>query len=112
MTLDFAQGKLGGGIVVNIDDGAEVNLALTEVVKELQDGQPDREVIVDIRATRPFRCDIARLQQVTSNLVANALTHGDPARPVKVSAFTDEKEFVLSVSNEGEPIPAEVLPKI
>jgi signal transduction histidine kinase len=110
--LDFAQGKLGGGIVVNIDDGAEVNLALTEVVKELQDGQPDREVILDIRATRTVRCDIARLQQVTSNLVANALTHGDPQRCVKVSAFTTDEEFVLSVSNDGEPIPAEVLPKI
>jgi signal transduction histidine kinase len=110
--LDFAQGKLGGGIVVNIDDGAEVNLALTEVVKELQDGQPDREVILDIRATRAVRCDIARLQQVTSNLVANALTHGDPHRRVKVSAFTSDDEFVLSVSNDGEPIPAEVLPKI
>jgi signal transduction histidine kinase len=110
--LDFAQGKLGGGMVVNIDDGAEVNLALTEVVKELQDGQPDREVILDIRATRAVRCDIARLQQVTSNLVANALTHGDPHRRVKVSAFTSDEEFVLSVTNDGEPIPAEVLPKI
>jgi hypothetical protein len=110
--LDFAQGKLGGGMVVNIDDGAEVNLALTEVVKELQDGQPDREVVLDIRATRAVRCDIARLQQVTSNLVANALTHGDPQRRVKVSAFTSDAEFVLSVSNYGEPIPAEILPKI
>jgi signal transduction histidine kinase len=110
--LDFAQGKLGGGMVVNIDDGVEVNLALTEVVKELQDGQPDREVILDIRATRAVRCDIARLQQVTSNLVANALTHGDPHRRVKVSAFTSDEEFVLSVTNDGEPIPAEVLPKI
>jgi hypothetical protein len=110
--LDFAQGKLGGGMVVNIDDGAEVNLALTEVVKELQDGQPDREVILDIRATRAVRCDIARLQQVTSNLVANALTHGDPHGCVKVSAFTSDEEFILSVSNDGEPIPPEVLPKI
>jgi signal transduction histidine kinase len=110
--LDFAQGKLGGGMVVNIDHGAEVNLALTEVVKELQDGQPDREVILDIRATRAVRCDIARLQQVASNLVANALIHGDPQRQVKVSAFTSDAEFVLSVSNHGEPIPADVLPKI
>ena len=110
--LDFAQGKLGGGMVVNIDNGAEVNLALTDVVKELQDGHPGREVVVDIRATRTVRCDIARLQQVASNLVANALTHGDPDRRVKVSAFTNNEEFVLSVSNHGEPIPAEVLPKI
>lgn len=110
--LDFARGRLGGGIGVSIDEGAQVNAALTEVVRELQDGQPDREVITDIRVTRTIRCDIARLQQVTSNLVANALTHGDPDRPVKVIAFTDEREFVLQVSNEGEPIPPEALPMI
>jgi signal transduction histidine kinase len=110
--LDFARARLGGGIGVDIDDRAEVNSALIEVVRELQDGQATREVVVDIRASRPVRCDIARLQQVTSNLVANALIHGDPHRPVKVIAYTDEKELVLEVFNEGEPIPAEALPKI
>jgi len=110
--LDFAQGKLGGGIGVSIDEGAQVNSALSDVVKELQDGQPGRDIIVDINATRAIRCDIARLQQLTSNLVANALTHGAADRPVKVAAITDDTEFVLSVSNEGEPIPAEVLPHI
>jgi hypothetical protein len=110
--LDFAQGKLGGGISVSIDEETEVNSALMDVVKELQDGQPDRELIVDIRATRAIRCDLARLQQLTSNLVANALIHGAPDRPVRVTAVTDDREFVLSVSNDGEPIPAEVIPKI
>jgi signal transduction histidine kinase len=110
--LDFAQGKLGGGISVTIDEGAQVDSALSDVVREIQDGQPDREVIVNIRTTRTVRCDIPRLQQLTSNLVANALTHGDADSPVRVTAFTDEREFVLDVSNEGEPIPAEVLPHI
>jgi len=110
--LDFAQSRLGGGIRVTIDEGAEVNSALTDVVRELQDGHPKREVIADIRATRTVRCDIARLQQVTSNLVANALTHGDQERPVRVSVFTDDSEFILAVTNEGEPIPPEVLPNI
>ena len=110
--LDFARGKLGHGIDVDINERADITAALTEVVRELQDGQPGRKVITDIRVGRVVRCDIGRLQQVTSNLVANALAHGDPERPVKVSAFTEDADFVLRVSNEGEPIPAEALAKI
>jgi signal transduction histidine kinase len=110
--LDFARARLGGGIGVNIDEAAEVNSALTEVVRELQDAQPGREIVADIGATRTVRCDIARLQQVASNLIANALAHGDPQRAVNVTAFTDDKEFVLTVSNWGDPIPVGALPKI
>lgn len=110
--LDFARGKLGGGIGVSIDEGAEVNAALIEVVRELQDGHPDRAFVVDIRAACAVRCDISRIQQLTSNLVGNALTHGDPDRPVEVSAYTDATHFVLSVFNEGEPIPEAVQAKI
>ena len=31
---------------------------------------------------------------------------------MRVSAFTDDADFVLQVSNEGEPIPGEALAKI
>jgi signal transduction histidine kinase len=110
--LDFARGKLGNGIDIDISDRGDLNAALTEVIRELQDGQPERTMNVDIRVGRPVRCDIGRLQQVTSNLVANALTHGATDRPVSVMAFTEGTDFVLRVSNEGEPIPSEALAKI
>lgn len=110
--LDFARTRLGGGIGVNIDEAAEVNAALTEVVRELQDAQPGRVVVAEIAASRTVRCDISRLQQVASNLIANALMHGDPQQPVRVTASTDDSEFVLTVANWGEPIPVEALPRI
>lgn len=49
---------------------------------------------------------------MASNLLANALTHGLPDRPVKISARADENDFVLEVWTAGEPIPAESLGKI
>jgi signal transduction histidine kinase len=111
--LDFARGKLGGGgIHVDINDRADINTALIEVVRELQDGHPERKIIVDIRVGRAARCDMGRLQQVISNLVANALAHGAQERPVVVSAFANDAELILTVSNDGEPIPAEALTKI
>ena len=110
--LDFARTRLGGGIGVRIDPVTDINGTLREVVRELQDGQPTREIIVDIRATRTVRCDIARLQQVTSNLIGNALVHGAPDRPVRLHVYTDDDDFVLEVFNEGEPIPAQSLARI
>ena len=38
-------------------------------------------------------CDSARIAQLFSNLLANALTHGDPAAPVRVRARTEGGAF-------------------
>jgi signal transduction histidine kinase len=55
---------------------------------------------------------LGRLQQVASNLLGNALTHGLPRSPVKISAHADEHDLVLEVWNAGEPISAVSIDKI
>jgi signal transduction histidine kinase len=55
---------------------------------------------------------LGRIQQIASNLLGNALTHGQPDSPIKISARSDENELMLEVWNAGEPIPAESLGKI
>ncbi|HEV7610607.1 MAG TPA: GAF domain-containing sensor histidine kinase [Steroidobacteraceae bacterium] len=110
--LDFARGKLGGGIGIQVDDVTDINSGLLAVVKELQDVQTDREIVAEINVTHKIRCDLGRVQQVTSNLIGNALTHGAPQSPVKIFAHTDENEFVLEVWNDGLPIPPESVSKI
>ncbi len=110
--LDFARGRLGGGIGVELTEIENLNAGLMNVVRELQDGQPDCEIITDIGVTRSVRCDLGRLQQIASNLLGNALAHGLPQSPVKISAKADADDFVLEVWNAGEPIPAESLAKI
>jgi signal transduction histidine kinase len=110
--LDFARGRLGGGIGIRIDDIHDIDAGLQAVVKELQDGQPTRQIIADIGVNRTVLCDIGRVQQVASNLIGNALTHGAPESPVKVTAFADESDLVFEVWNEGEPIPPDSLDKV
>jgi len=110
--LDFARGRLGGGIGVELTEIENLNAGLLAVVQELQDGQPDCQIIADIGVSCPVRCDLGRLQQIASNLLANALTHGLPQSPVKISARADAGDFVLKVWNAGEPIPAASLDKI
>jgi signal transduction histidine kinase len=110
--LDFARGRLGGGMGVRLADAENIDADLNAVVKEFQDAQPDRQILADIGIHRTVRCDLARIQQVASNLIGNALTHGAPGSPVRIKAFADADELVLEVWNEGAPIPAESIPKI
>lgn len=110
--LDFARARLGGGIGVELTEVENISHGLTTVVQELQDGQTNCKIISNFHVTRSVRCDLGRLQQVASNLLGNALAHGQPNSPIKINARTDEHDLVLEVWNAGEPIPAESLSKI
>jgi signal transduction histidine kinase len=110
--LDFARGRLGGGIGIRVDDVHDIGSGLQSVVKELQDGQPTRQIIADIGVTRTVRCDLGRVQQVASNLIGNALVHGAAQSPVKVTALADDNDLIFEVWNEGEAIPPDSIDKI
>lgn len=102
--LDFARGRLGGGITLSRDANRPLEPVLRQVVDELSTA-PDRVIESDFRITSPVNCDRSRMGQMVSNLLGNALTHGSPEAPVKVVAATDNGMFELWVANAGEPIP-------
>lgn len=110
--LDFARARLGGGIGVDIQPVADIEGPLANVVTELQDGKPDRRIQLDIAIDSPVECDVGRTQQVLSNLISNALTHGSPDSPVRVSVATSDTDLIMQVWNDGTPIPAESMAKI
>ena len=110
--LDFARARLGGGIGLEVSEVQNINGALAAVVQELREAQPDCQIIADIGVSRFVPCDLGRLQQVASNLLGNALTHGLAGSPVKFGARVEEEELVVEVWNAGEPIPPESLGRI
>ena len=110
--LDFARGRLGGGLGLEVTEVHNINSGLAAVVQELRDAQPSSQIIADISVNRSVSCDLGRLQQVASNLLGNALTHGRSGTPIKISVRADENELVLEVWNAGEPIPQESLGRI
>ena len=103
--LDFARGRLGGGITLRRDANRPLQPVLQHVVDELRTAMPDRVIESDLEIADPVNCDRSRIGQMVSNLLGNALTHGSPDQPVKMVASTDNGMFVLWIANAGEPIP-------
>jgi signal transduction histidine kinase len=110
--LDFARGRLGGGLGLDLTEVENINSGLMTVVQEVLDARPDCKIISNIDVNRPVRCDLGRLQQVASNLLTNAAMHGLPHSAIKITASTDDEDLVLAVWNAGEPIPPESIDKI
>ena len=103
--LDFARGRLGGGITLSRDANRPLEPVLQQVVDELCTTMPDRVIESDFRIEAPVNCDRSRIGQMVSNLLGNALTHGSADTPVRVGASTENGMFELWVANAGEPIP-------
>ena len=102
--LDFARGRLGGGIPLEISVTEPIDRTLVQVVDELRIAHPQREIVVRSHVMRAFPLDHRRIAQVVSNLVGNALTHGAADRPILVQCTVEGDLFELSVANAGTPI--------
>ncbi|HCN46373.1 MAG TPA: histidine kinase [Pseudomonas sp.] len=102
--LDFARGRLGDGITLNIQPCSDLEPALRHVAAELQRVHPSRLIELDIGDLSGMNCDRERICQVLSNLIANALQHGDELGSIHISAKLLGDQFTLSVHNSGEPI--------
>jgi phosphoserine phosphatase RsbU/P len=106
--LDFARGHLGAGMTVNPSTGVSLQPVLQHVVDELRLSSPQRDINVDFDLKEVVSCDPARVAQMLSNLMANAVSHGATDGPVNVTAKSDASELKLVVCNSGEAIPREV----
>jgi sigma-B regulation protein RsbU (phosphoserine phosphatase) len=105
--LDFARGRLGQGIPLELESSRSLRPVLEQVVTEVRTIAPGRDIRAQLDINTSFLCDPLRLGQLVSNLLSNAVTHGDPASPIVLDAKTTLDSFVLSVGNGGASIPEE-----
>ncbi|HWT60158.1 MAG TPA: PAS domain-containing sensor histidine kinase [Rhizobium sp.] len=109
--MDFARGRLGGGIPVRLSE-TDLSAVLRQVVNEISGARPGRRIEADVELPVPIMCDGPKLAQLTSNLLANAVAHGSPDGPITITARSRGAGFELSVANTGAPIPADAIERL
>lgn len=107
--LDFSNARLGGGIPVKRVLTNNLLPVLDSVVDEIVISHPDVSINRHFSIAQPAFCDTGRMGQLLSNLLLNAVTHGSRDSPIRVTATTENDEIVLSVTNQGPPIPQELM---
>jgi signal transduction histidine kinase len=102
--LDFARGRLGGGLSLQKRPVA-VGPLIAQIVSEIRNSFPLRDIRASCACTATLDCDPTRIAQLISNLLSNAVTHGSADEPITLRCGIEEGLFVLFVSNGGEAIP-------
>jgi PAS domain S-box-containing protein len=114
--LDFADVRFSARLPIS-----PMPMDLVEVIRgvieETLAANPGREIHLDVnggdvevRGT----WDAARIAQVASNLLGNALAHGTDRGPVgvRIRALSGGASVVFEVYNQGEPIPPHLLSQL
>jgi signal transduction histidine kinase len=109
--LDFSAAGLGAEMPLSRSP-MELQSLCQEVVEEMRAANPTRTLQFQPRGECSGEWDGARLRQVVSNLLGNALQHGDASGAIALSLSCEDSNVRLAVHNEGPPIPQELLPSI
>ena len=97
--------RLESGAVPLHREVLDVAPLLDAVASEARLHAPDRRIEISAPTGLRLVGDADRLHQVLANLTANALRHGPPDRPVRLSAEVRNGSVVVTVSDEGPGIP-------
>ena len=106
--LDFTRSRLGGGTPI-VRAHMSMGKAVHDVVDEMKAAHPRRTIQVDARGTLEGEWDCARITQVLTNLIGNALEHGSDRTIVRVSVHGDDKTILIAIHNQGAAIPTDQL---
>jgi signal transduction histidine kinase len=105
---DYNRSALSGRIPVVVADMNLAEVCALEV-DAFQTAHKDREVRFVASGELRGMWDAARIQQVLSNLLRNALDYGARDAPIEVRATGLEEEVRLAVHNRGSAIPESTL---
>jgi signal transduction histidine kinase len=110
--MDFAMARLGSGVPLELMERNDLQAIVDLAVEEVRQGQPNCTILQKGQASGYIRFDGKRMRQLLANLLNNAVAHGDASRPIWVTIEQDAEVLEIAVSNQGTPIPAEMLDRL
>jgi len=109
--LDFTRTRLGAGLPLS-PIPAHLGHVCRETIQELEAYHPDRALKMECSGDLRGEWDAPRVAQLVSNLVANAIQHGESDEPVTLSLDGEDHDIVLKVHNRGPVIASEARAKL
>jgi hypothetical protein len=106
--LEYTRTQLGKGIPVHTRQ-CSIEAVCREALDEVRAAHPQRQFDFTMIEDTQWQVDPARLRQALSNLLNNAVQHGDPDASIKLAVAVEDAQLTIRVQNRGEPIPAESL---
>jgi signal transduction histidine kinase len=107
--LEYTRTQLGKGIPIHARR-CSIAAICREALDEVRAAHSQRQFDFAMAQDTDWLVDHARLRQALSNLLNNAVQHGDPAAPIALSVAVEEgPQLTIRVKNQGKPIPSESL---
>jgi signal transduction histidine kinase len=103
--LDFARTRLGDTLPLNIVP-QDVGQLCGNAYDEVSAAYPEADIDVRLNGDLACHCDADRVSQLLINLLVNAIHHGEGG--IRLSARSDRECIMVSVSNNGKPIPKHI----
>ncbi len=108
--LDLARSRLGSGIPIEVAP-MSMEAVARAVFDELRTAHPDRLMTFRTTGNVTGLWDKGRVAQAISNILANAIQHGQDPIAVTVEDAGHER-VIVEVTNGGDPIPEDALPTL
>jgi signal transduction histidine kinase len=106
--LEYTRTRLGRAIPIS-PKAASMEEICSLALDEIRAAYPERVFRLETSGNLKGRFDSERLQQVLSNLLSNAVRHGEPSHPITLAASGAPDHVTVQVKNRGHPIPADQL---
>lgn len=106
--LDLTRARLGSGLPI-LRQAMDMEFVANQLVDEMRALHPNREFQLKVSGPVTGFWDKARMGQVFSNLIGNAVQYGFRSAPIMIRIEGMPRCLVICVHNEGTPIPPDAL---